>query len=220
MPDELDSIVFMETLLNDYASETELIKSAQRGDLEAFNLLIPSYQNLLFRIALGLLKDEDAAADAVQDAFISAFRKLDTFRGVSLRSWLARVVINVCYDEIRRQRRQQSVPLNPFNAEGDEIETSHWLADSQADPEVLYESKELEAAIQKSLQQLPLVYRIVLVLVDIHGLSYEEAATAAGVPIGTVKSRLARARLQMQKSLRATGELLPVSYRLDLALSV
>src|SRR5574339_639139 len=125
--DQPDRIVFMETLLHAHASETELIKSAQLGDLEAFNHLVPRYQNLLFRIALGLLNDEDSAADAVQDAFISAFRKIDTFRGDSLRSWLARVVINTCYDEIRRKRRQQSVPLNPFNAEGDEIETIHWL---------------------------------------------------------------------------------------------
>jgi RNA polymerase sigma-70 factor (ECF subfamily) len=210
----------MKTLFNDYASETELIRAAQGGDLEAFNLLVPRYQNLLFRIALGLLHDEDAAADAVQDAFISAFHKIGTFRGVSLRSWLARVVINACYDEIRRKRRQQSVPLNPFNAEGDEIETSSWLADSQADPEVQYESKELDAAIQKSLDELPVVYRMVLVLVDVHGLSYEEAATAAGVPIGTIKSRLARARLQMQKSLQATAELLPVSYQLGFPVSV
>jgi RNA polymerase sigma-70 factor (ECF subfamily) len=210
----------MKASLNGYTLETELIKAAQHGDLEAFNLLIPHYQNLLFGIALGLLNDEDAAADAVQEALISAFRKFDTFRGVSLRSWLARVVVNACYDEIRKKRRQQSVPLDQFNAEGDEIETSYWLVDPQADPEVQYESKELEAAIQKSVHKLPSVYRIVLVLVDVQGLSYEEAATAASVPIGTVKSRLARARLQMQKSLQAAGELLPVSYRMELPLSV
>ncbi len=206
----------METLLNHHAPETELIQSAQRGDLEAFNLLIPSYQNLLFRIALGLLKDEDT----VQDAFISAFRKIDTSRGVSLRSWLARVVINACYDEIRKKRRQQSVPLDQFNAEGDEIETSYWLVDPQADTAVQYESKELEAAIQKSHDKLPTIYRIVLVLVDVQGLSYEEAATATSVPIGTVKSRQARTRLQIQKSLQSAGELLPVSYRMALPVSI
>jgi RNA polymerase sigma-70 factor (ECF subfamily) len=86
--------------------ETELIKAAQRGDLEAFNLLIPRYQNLLFGIALGLLSDEDAAADAVQEALVSAFHKFETFRGVSLRSWLARVVVNASCDEIRKKSRQ------------------------------------------------------------------------------------------------------------------
>lgn len=210
----------MKALQNAAAPEKTLIRAAQRGDLEAFNLLILRYQNLLFGIALRLLNDEDAAADAVQEALISAFRRFDTFRGDSLRSWLARVVVNACYDEIRKKRRQHSVPLEQFNAEGDEIETSYWLVDPQADPEVQYESNELESAIQKSLNKLPAIYRLVLVLVDVEGLSYEEAAGAAGVPVGTVKSRLARARLQMQKSLQIAGELLPASYRVELPLSV
>jgi RNA polymerase sigma-70 factor (ECF subfamily) len=210
----------MKALQNGYTSETELIKAAQRGDLEAFNLFIPSYQDLLFGIALGIMKDEDAAADAVQEALISAFRNFATFRGVSLRSWLARVVINACYDEIRRQRRQHSVPLDQVNVEGDEIETSSWLVDPQSGPEAQLESKELEDAIEKSIFELPPVYRTMLILVDVQGLSYEEAATAAGIPIGTVKSRLARARLRMQQSLQAAGELLPVSYRIELSLSV
>jgi RNA polymerase sigma factor (sigma-70 family) len=200
--------------------EKTLIKAARRGDLEAFNQLVLRYQNLLFGIALRLLNDEDMAADAVQEAFISAFRRFHTFRGDSLRSWLARVVVNACYDEMRKKRRQHSVPLEQLNADGEEIETSYWLVDSHADPEVQFESSELEVAIQNSLNKLPPIYRLVLVLVDIEGLSYEEAASAAGVPVGTVKSRLARARLQMQKSLQGVGELLPASYRVELPLSV
>lgn len=210
----------MKALQNASTPEKTLIKAAQRGDLEAFNLLIIRYQNLLFGIALRLLNDEDAASDAVQEALISAFRRFHTFRGDSLRSWLARVVVNACYDEIRKKRRQHSVPLEQFNAEGDEIETSYWLVDSHADPEVQFESSELENAIQISLHKLPPIYRLVLVLVDVEGLSYEEAASAAGVPVGTVKSRLARARLQMQRSLQSAGELLPVSYRVELPLSI
>jgi RNA polymerase sigma-70 factor (ECF subfamily) len=210
----------MKAIQNAPASEKALIKAAQRGDLEAFNLLILRYQNLLFGIALRLLNDEDAAADAVQEALISAFRRFHTFRGDSLKSWLARVVVNACYDELRRKRRQHSVPLDQFNADGDEIETSYWLVDHQADPEVQFEWSELESAIQKSLDKLPSVYRLMLVLVDIEGMSYEEAAMAAGVPVGTVKSRLARARVQVQKSLQSVGELLPASYRMELPLSV
>jgi RNA polymerase sigma-70 factor (ECF subfamily) len=200
--------------------EKTLIVAAQRGDLEAFNLLILRYQNLLFGIALRLLNDEDVAADAVQEALISAFRRFNTFRGDSLRSWLARVVVNACYDEMRKKRRQHSVPLELFNAEGEEIETSYWLVDPQADPELQYESSELEIAIQNSLDKLPPIYRLMLVLVDVEGLSYEEAASAAGIPVGTVKSRLARARLQMQRSLQLAGELLPSSYQIELPLSV
>lgn len=202
------------------APEKSLIRAAQRGDLEAFNLLILRYQNLLFGIALRLLNDEDAAADAVQEALISAFRRFNTFRGDSLRSWLARVVVNACYDELRKKRRQHTVPLEQFNADGDEIETSYWLVDPQADPELQYESNELESAIQTSLNKLPAIYRLILILVDIEGLSYEEAALVARVPVGTVKSRLARARLQMQKSLQTSRELLPASYRVELPLSV
>ena len=210
----------MKTLRTAPVSEKALIRAAQRGDLEAFNLLILRYQNLLFGIALRLLNDEDAASDAVQEALISAFRRFSTFRGDSLKSWLARVVVNACYDELRRKQRQHSVPLEQFNAEGDEIETSYWLVDPQADPEVQFESSEIQTAIQHSLDKLPSVYRLMLVLVDIEGLSYEEAAMAAGIPVGTVKSRLARARLQMQKSLQASAELLPASYRMELPLSV
>ena len=130
------------------------------------------------------------------------------------------MAVNACYDELRKKRRQHSMPLDQFNAEGDEIETSYWLVDPQADPELQFESSELENAIQKSLHKLPPVYRLMLVLVDIEGLSYDEAALAAGIPVGTVKSRLARARLQMQRSLQAAGELLPASYRIELPLSV
>lgn len=210
----------MKGLQNPSSSEKALIRAAQRGELEAFNQLILRYQNLLFGIALRLLSDEDLASDAVQEALFSAFRRFHTFRGDSLRSWLARVVVNACYDELRKKRRQHSVPLEQYNAEGDEIETSYWLVDPQADPEVQFETTELEGAIQRSLNKLPPIYRLMLVLVDVEGLSYEEAAMAARIPVGTVKSRLARARLQMQKSLQAAGELLPSSYRVDVPLSV
>ena len=200
--------------------ETTLISAAQRGDLEAFNQLVLRYQNLLFGIALRLLNDEDVASDAVQEALISAFRRFHTFRGDSLRSWLARVVVNACYDEMRKKRRQHSVPLEQFNSEGEEIETSYWLIDPESDPETQFESLELENAIQKSLDKLQPIYRLMLVLVDIEGLSYEEAALAARVPVGTVKSRLARARSQMQKTLQVAGDLLPASYRVEFPLPV
>jgi len=208
----------MKSLQSVTIPEKDLIQAAQSGDLESFNLLILRYQNLLFGIALRLLNDEDAASDAVQEALISAFRRFDTFRGDSLRSWLARVVVNACYDEMRKKRRQHSVPLEQFNSDGEEIETSYWLIDPESDPELQFETFELESAIQSSLSKLAPIYRLMLVLVDIEGLSYEEAAMAAHVPVGTVKSRLARARSQMQKSLQVVGELLPAPYRMELPL--
>lgn len=207
----------MKSLTFIHDEESELVKAAQRGDLNAFNALIGRYQNLLFGIALRMLNDEDTASDAVQEALISAFSKFRTFRGGSLRSWLARVTVNACYDELRRKRRQREVPLEQFNMEGDEVEDLMWMIDPAARPEERYESYELENAIQRSLNTLTPAYREVVVLVDIEGLSYEEASVAAQVPVGTVKSRLARARLQMRSSLLGYGELLPAQYMVDMA---
>jgi RNA polymerase sigma-70 factor, ECF subfamily len=200
--------------------EKDLVTAAQRGDLNAFNALIGRYQNLLFGIALRMLNDEDTASDAVQEALISAFSKFRTFRGGSLRSWLARVTVNACYDELRRKRRQREVPLEQFNMEGEEVEDLMWLIDPAARPEEKYETFELESAIQHSLNQLTPAYREVVVLVDIEGLSYEEASIAARVPVGTVKSRLARARLQMRSALLGYGELLPSQFAMDMTQSV
>ncbi len=200
--------------------EKDLITAAQRGDLNAFNALILRYQNLLFGIALRMLNDEDTASDAVQEALISAFSKFRTFRGGSLRSWLARVTVNACYDEMRRKRRQREVPLEQFNMEGEEVEDLSWMIDPAARPEEQVDSFELESAIQSSLSQLTPAYREALVLVDIEGLSYEEASIVARVPVGTVKSRLARARLQIRSSLQSYKDLLPSQYVIGMAQSV
>jgi RNA polymerase sigma-70 factor (ECF subfamily) len=197
--------------------EKDLIKAAQRGDLNAFNALILRYQNMLFGIALRMLGVEDTASDAVQEALISAFSKFQTFRGGSLRSWLARVTVNACYDEMRRKRRQREVPLEQFNMEGEEVEDLSWMIDPAARPEEQYESSEMDSAIQHSLNQLTPAYREALVLVDIEGLSYEEASLAARVPVGTVKSRLARARLQVRSFLKGYRDLLPAQYMVDMA---
>jgi RNA polymerase sigma-70 factor, ECF subfamily len=207
----------MKSLTFIHDEESELVKAAQLGDLNAFNALIGRYQNLLFGIALRMLNDEDTASDAVQEALISAFSKFRTFRGGSLRSWLARVTVNACYDELRRKRRQREVPLEQFNMEGDEVEDLMWMIDPASRPEEQYESYELESAIQRSLNTLTPAYREVVILVDIEGLSYEEASIAAQVPVGTVKSRLARARLQMRSSLLGYGEVLPAQYMVDMA---
>lgn len=200
--------------------EKDLIKAAQRGDLNAFNALILRYQNLLFGIALRMLGDEDTASDAVQEALISAFSKFNTFRGGSLRSWLARVTVNACYDEMRRKRRQREVPIEQFNMEGEEVEDLSWLIDPAARPEEQYDSFEMESAIQQSLNLLTPAYREALVLVDIEGLSYEEASMAARVPVGTVKSRLARARLQIRSALQGYKDLLPTQFSMDMTHSV
>ena len=193
-----------------------LIRKAQRGDVDAFNMLVLTYQDMLYRISWRILHDEFAADDATQNAMIQAFKNIHSFRGGSFKSWLARVTVNASYDELRRWKRQPSISLEQVNSEGDEIESPLWMRDPVAGPQEAAESSEMNDAIQHCLQGLVPDYRTVVMLVDIEGLSYEEAACAARIPVGTVKSRLARARMQLRKALRAFEGLLPIAYQVDM----
>ncbi len=194
--------------------ESALIRSAQGGDLNAFNTLVLAYQDSLFNTALRILGDDELAADATQDAFLSAFRSLASFRGGSFKSWLLRTVTNVCYDELRRQKRRPTTRLEPDARDGDEMESPRWLADPALTPAQQAEADELEHAIQHCLESLPLEFRTVVVLADIQGLDYSEVASVARVPLGTIKSRLARARLRLRECLQDFWELLPSAFRL------
>ncbi|MGB7876144.1 MAG: sigma-70 family RNA polymerase sigma factor [Anaerolineales bacterium] len=200
-------------------NEQTLIRAAQRGDLEAFNQLVLLYQDFLFRVAMNILGDEDTAADAVQQALLSAFRNLRTFRGGSLKSWLSRITVNACYDELRRSKRNNNVPLQTYDQDGEEMEPASWLTDPGPSPEERAERSDMADAIQASLEALPEHYRLVAQLVDVEGLSYEEAADVLDVPTGTVKSRLARARDALRNSLQRYPELLPDAYILDLPIA-
>lgn len=199
--------------------EQTLIYAAQRGDLEAFNQLVLLYQDFLFRIALNILHDENAAADAAQQALFSAFRNLQTFRGGSFRSWLSRIVVNACYDELRRNARSRALSFGIFNQDDEEMEPALWLADPGSSPEAQAETSELLEIIHTSLQAMPAHYHLVVLLVDIEGLSYEEAAAALDVPKGTIKSRLARARNFLRLSLQRYPDLIPSTYLFDKPLS-
>jgi RNA polymerase sigma-70 factor (ECF subfamily) len=195
--------------------ELALIRDAQRGDLDAFNTLVLAYQDAVFNTAVRILGDDDQAADASQEAFVSAFRNITSFRGGSFRAWLLRTVTNACYDELRRKKRRPAIPLEPETSEGDEMEAPRWLADPSLSPEQELEADELEHAIQHCLDALPMDFRTVVVLADIQGLDYSEVAVSARVPLGTIKSRLARARLRLRECLRSFGELLPSVFRLS-----
>ena len=197
-------------------TESCLIESAQRGDLDAFNQLALKYQDMMYRIALRTLNDEPSADDATQNAMIQAFRNIKSFRGGSFRSWLARVTVNASYDEMRRWRRQPSVSLEQVNNDGNEIESLPWMMDLSAGPEERFDSLELRDAIQHCVKALTPDYRLVVILVDVEGMSYEEAARVARIPVGTVKSRLARARMQLRKTLQSHQNLLPKAYRVEL----
>ena len=201
-------------------NEQTLICAAQRGDLEAFNELVLLYQDFLFRVAMNILGDEDTTADATQQAFLSAFRSLQSFRGGSLRSWLSRITVNACYDELRRIARAKDVPLQVYDQDGEEMEPAAWLTDPRPSPEEQAERSDLLGALQNSLQALPEHYRLAVQLVDVEGLSYEETAAALDLPVGTIKSRLARARDALRTSLRRYPDLLPAAYTFDLPLAV
>lgn len=189
--------------------EPTLIQSARQGDLQAFNTLVDRYQDLLFRIAVRMLGDQDSAADATQTAWISAFHNLNGYRGGQFKTWLARVVVNACYDEIRRKRRRREVALLPANGEAEEVDGAYWLADRAPSVEEQVDMKEFDRVVNECLQSLKPVFRTMLVLVDIEGLSYEEAAVAAGVPLGTVRSRVARARMALRRCLQDAADLAP-----------
>ena len=195
--------------------EPALIRSAQHGDLEAFNSLVLAYQDRLYNTALRILGDEDLAADATQEAFLSAFRGLNGYRGGSFRAWLLRTVTNACYDELRRRQRRPTNPLEPAGENEEEIESPDWLGDPQASPEERLEQAELEHAIQHCLEGLPADFRSVVVLADIQSLDYAEVALALRKPLGTIKSRLARARLRMRDCLQGFRELMPAAFRLE-----
>jgi RNA polymerase sigma-70 factor (ECF subfamily) len=195
--------------------ELALIHDAQRGSLDAFNTLVLHYQDTVFNTALRILGDEDQAADAAQEAFISAFRSITSFRGGSFKAWLMRTVTNACYDELRRKKRRPTTPLEPEMDDGDEMDSPRWLADPNFTPEQVAEADEVEHAIQHCLEALPVEFRAVVVLADIQGMDYTEVAASVRVPLGTIKSRLARARLRLRECLQGFAELLPASYRLE-----
>src|SRR5512147_254849 len=195
--------------------ENALILEAQRGDLDSFNTLVLHYQDIVFNTALRILGDDDLAADASQEAFLSAFRSISTFRGGSFKAWLLRTVTNACYDELRRQKRRPTTALEPDTDDGEEIDSPRWLADPSMTPAEKAEADELEHALQHCLNNLPLEFKTVVVMADIQGMDYSEVAIAVHVPLGTIKSRLARARLRLRECLQGFSELLPTSFRLE-----
>jgi len=201
--------------LSELHNEAELIQTAQAGDLDAFNRLVIHYQALAYNVAYRLMGDDAAAQDATQDAFISAYRNLGSFKGGSFKAWLLRIVTNACYDELRRQKRRPQLPLEPLAPDGEEAHEQAWMADPGESPEELAERAALNTAIQRCLNQLDEEFRVAVVLIDVQGMEYGEAAEILKRPLGTVKSRLARARSRMQECLQGFAELLPDRFRLS-----
>lgn len=188
-------------------TEPVLIRLLQAGDLDAFNGVVLKYQNAMYRTALGILQQDALAKDAVQDAFISAYRHIQCFRGKSLKAWLMRILVNKCYDEIRRIRRAVTISIDEHPGKDDKDDDMHeWLHDHSPSVEERLETSEKVEVILDCLDKLPFNFCVILALVDIEGMSYHEAATVLKIRVGTVKSRLARARLKLRDALTANGK--------------
>ena len=186
------------------------LKAAQRGEIAAFNSLVEAYQRQIFNVCYRTLGNVDDAADATQDALVSAFRGIRGFTGsaTGLRSWLLRIAINTCNDQLRRRQRRPAESLDSLRDQQDESSTpGERLPDPQPGPEQLTLGAETARHIQEAIDRLPPDQRLTVVLCDVQGLSYEEAAHSMSIELGTVKSRLSRARAQLRALLIEKGEL-------------
>ncbi len=193
-------------------SEQLLIKKAQQGDLDAFNELVLAYQNRVYTVTYRIMGEPGAAADAAQDTFITAYRRIESYRGGNFRAWLLRIATNTCYDELRRQKRRPTTSLEDLG--GEDMDDGPPLPDDAPTPEEVAQESELNQAVQNCISGLKDDQRIVLVMADVQGYSYQEIADTLNVQMGTVKSRLSRARLAVRRCLQAVQELLPLQYRL------
>lgn len=160
-----------------------LVQRYVSGDVDAFNELMDAHEDRVFGICLRMLRDRDAALDAVQETFLTIFRKADRFKAeAAFSTWLYRVAVNTCYDQLRRTKRRDAGPL----PEGHDPEDKRG-----EDP---YSAAELRPDIETALQRLTPEFRAAVVLVDLEGLALETAADLLDVPTGTIKSRVFRGR--------------------------
>lgn len=194
-------------------NEPAMIAAAQKGDVPSFNQLVRAYQSIVYHTAYRVLGDGDAASDATQDAFVNAYKNIRSFRGGSFKAWLLRIVTNTCYDQLRAKKRKPTASLDALLVDPDNPAPGLGEAREES-PHDHAERSELAAWIDKGLQTLPYDQRITLVLSDIDGFAYEEIAEATNTNVGTVKSRLSRARAHMRDFLMQQQELLPTTYRL------
>ena len=191
-----------------HPEDTKLVNKAQRGDLVAFNLIVERYQAHVFNLSARILGNRTTAEDITQETFISAYRAIKKFRGGSLRSWLLSIAANASRDFLRSSRRRPEQSLDESL-----LNPGFQVASGDESPEQQALRVELGAEIQHAILTLPADQRTVLVLIDVQGLSYEEAAESTGASLGTVKSRLNRARGRVRDYLRNHPELLPDEFR-------
>ncbi|HYF92633.1 MAG TPA: sigma-70 family RNA polymerase sigma factor [Symbiobacteriaceae bacterium] len=189
-----------------------LVRRAQNGDRDALGELISRYERKTYNLAYRLMGNHADASDAAQEALVRVYTRLRNFRGDSAFStWLFRVVTNTCLDELRRRGRLRFASLDtPLPTEDGALPRQ---TTTEADsPTERAERREVQAAVQRAINRLPDDYRVVVVMRDLHDYSYHEIAAVLGTSLGTVKSRLHRARQALRLIIRATE-----AARLDLA---
>jgi RNA polymerase sigma-70 factor (ECF subfamily) len=188
------------------------VQAARSGDRAAFERLVARFQTDVFNLCLRVIGDFDTADDAAQETFIATMPAISQFRGGNFRSWLFRIATNKCRDQYRASARRRQVPLE----DGVESPPDSFVGISRPDPtpEQYLELQALHSVIQAGFQSLPPQQREAFVLRDVNGLPYEEIGDILSVELGTVKSRIARARARMRNHLLANQELLPDSARL------
>jgi RNA polymerase sigma-70 factor, ECF subfamily len=183
-------------------ASTHLIEQAKRGNLDAFNELVLAYQDSVYRQAFWIMGEEEAAEDATQEAFIRVYRNLNTYNGGPFRPWTLRIATNYCLDQLRRMKVRKSIPLETLDDYDEEIENPTWLRDPGESVEEILERADEQARLAQCINRLAPEAKAAIVLVDIQEMNYDEAATTLGVPLSTFKSRLSRARVQLQKILK------------------
>jgi len=191
--------------------DEHLVSLSKDGNLAAFNSLVDRYQSIVFSLCYRLIGERTAAEDAAQETFLSAFRALHQFSGGSFRGWLLRIATNCARDELRRRMRR--IPARSLAAETDDDLAIDPPAPG-ADPALALDDRTLGPALEAALRSLPPDQREVVLLADVHGLQYEEIVAITGVTMGTVKSRLFRARERLRRALERRPELFTRSGRL------
>jgi len=181
-------------------SETALLDQCRRGNANAFERLVAQYEKKVYNLAFRMVGNHEDASDIAQEAFLKVYTSLDQFRGESsFSTWLYRVVSNACLDELRRRARHRVVSIDTPVSVDDP--SPRQIPSNDPEPGHEIEKAEVQTAVQEGIKELPDDHRIILVLRDIQGLSYEEIAQVLDMPLGTVKSRLNRARLGLRDRL-------------------
>ncbi|NLW24969.1 MAG: sigma-70 family RNA polymerase sigma factor [Clostridia bacterium] len=182
-------------------SEGELVTRSQQGDLDAFEDLVARYERKVYTIAYRFMGNHEDASDLAQEAFLKAYQSINKFRGdSSFATWISRIVVNVCKDELRKNKRNLQISLDE-QVWLEEGTVEKQVKDTRPTPEQVYEQNELKDYLQSLISGLTPEYRMVIVLRDIQGYSYEEIAQILDCSLGTVKSRLNRARKLLREKI-------------------